>query len=142
MSPGLRDADVVTRYGGEEFLVILPHTSLAGAADLAERIRKRIESHEFLLGGDSGGVLAGGVTASVGVAVFGDGADSAEKLVRAADEHLYRAKHAGRNWVVTSPTEVADYLEAAPPKPRFGAVCFRLMLIISASSRPQCRHTQ
>lgn len=107
MSKGLRDADVVARYGGEEFFVILPHTSLAGATDLAERMRKRIESHEFQLEGASGGVLQGGVTASIGVAVFGNGVDTAEKLVRAADEHLYEAKHGGRNRVVTGLTEIA-----------------------------------
>ena len=105
ISAELRAGDVVARYGGEEFMVIAPHTSLAGGAELAERMRSCIASHQFPLGGDSGRVLDGGVTVSIGVAVFGDGVDSAEKLVHAADKRLYRAKHEGRNRFITGATE-------------------------------------
>jgi|GEM_PF-2116269 len=56
----LRDSDVVARYGGEEFLVIASQTSLAGAANLAERLRQRIAAHDFPLSDESNGVLEGG----------------------------------------------------------------------------------
>ena len=96
----LRDPDVVARYGGEEFLVMAVNTPLSGAIDLAERLRKRIESHGFNLPGvpdAEGGICA---TVSIGVASLGDAIDSAEKLVHAADRNLYRAKHGGRNQVI------------------------------------------
>lgn len=95
----LRESDILARYGGEEFLVIAPQTALLGAADIAERVRKRIESHDFKLPGKPGGIR---VTASIGVASLGEGVDNREKLIHAADENLYRAKQAGRNRVSAS----------------------------------------
>ena len=96
----LRDPDVVARYGGEEFLVMAVNTPLSGAIDLAERLRKRIESHGFNLPGvpDAEGRIC--ATVSIGVASLGDAIDSAEKLVHAADRNLYRAKYGGRNQVI------------------------------------------
>ena len=96
----LRDPDVVARYGGEEFLVMAVNTPPSGAIDLAERLRKRIESHGFNLPGvpDAEGRIC--ATVSIGVASLGDAIDSAEKLVHAADRNLYRAKYGGRNQVI------------------------------------------
>jgi diguanylate cyclase (GGDEF)-like protein len=94
----LRKPDILARYGGEEFLVITPHTPLPGAAGIAERLRKRVESHEFVLPGDAGAMK---VTVSIGVASLGAEADNREKVVRAADANLYRAKQEGRNRVVS-----------------------------------------
>jgi diguanylate cyclase (GGDEF)-like protein len=96
----LREADVLTRYGGEEFLVIAPHTSLLGATNLAERIRKCIESHDFSLPNEPGVTHGIRVTISIGVASIGDRPQDKEGLVHAADENLLRAKQRGRNRVI------------------------------------------
>jgi diguanylate cyclase (GGDEF)-like protein len=91
----LRTVDAVGRYGGEEFVVVLPHTSEDDARLTAERVRKRIAEHVFRVADRS---LQ--VTVSVGVASYpSDHVDSASALVKAADRALYRAKEAGRNRV-------------------------------------------
>jgi diguanylate cyclase (GGDEF)-like protein len=89
----LRDVDVSGRWGGEEFLIVLPGTTLEGAIDAAERIRARFAELEFT--GEAGPVR---ITASFGVARFAPGTD-AQSLVRAADEALYEAKRRGKNRV-------------------------------------------
>ena len=95
----LRESDVVARYGGEEFLVIAPHTPLIGATDIAERVRRSVESHDFGLPAEPGAIRGRVVTVSIGVASIDGTVDKTEKLVRAADDNLYRAKHEGRNRV-------------------------------------------
>jgi diguanylate cyclase (GGDEF)-like protein len=95
-----RGIDEPARYGGEEFAVALPETGLAGAVELAERIRSRIES-ERVPGVDGGAPLR--VTASVGAASMPVSADGARDLIAAADAALYEAKRAGKNRVVTAP---------------------------------------
>lgn len=91
----LRATDLAGRYGGEEFLVVLPQTDLAGAGALAERVREAIEATEIEVGGD--GALS--VTVSVGIAEFGAGGEGVDALVERADAALYAAKDAGRNRV-------------------------------------------
>jgi diguanylate cyclase (GGDEF)-like protein len=95
----LRETDFIGRFGGEEFLLVLPETELAGAAHLAEKIRARIEQLGIPL--DDGEILK--VTISIGVAsrsdVRGDGLTRARPLLSAADAALYAAKRAGRNRV-------------------------------------------
>jgi diguanylate cyclase (GGDEF)-like protein len=89
-----RDADVPARYGGEEMALILPHTDLAGAHAIAERVRAAIEDLRVpMLEGD--GVLR--VTASLGVATMLEG--EKDELVAEADAALYRAKRSGKNRV-------------------------------------------
>jgi diguanylate cyclase (GGDEF)-like protein len=89
----LRAVDSVGRYGGEEFVVILPHTSADEARQTSERIRKRVEAHEFTAAGKP---LR--ITVSAGVASYPSSAvDSPESLIREADKALYRAKQNGRN---------------------------------------------
>lgn len=92
----LRTADFVGRYGGDEFLLVLPETNIAGTHQLAERIRTGVSGREFEL---RGGVLR--LSVSGGVAGFPEaGVVTAEDLIDRADEALYRAKAAGRNRVV------------------------------------------
>ena len=91
----LRAVDAVGRYGGEEFVAILPHTNNEEARLTGERVRKRIEDHTFRMGDRTVRI-----TASVGVATYpSEKADSATSLVSEADRALYRAKEAGRNRV-------------------------------------------
>ncbi len=98
----LRDScrvyDVPGRYGGEEFCVVLPETKTGNTTVVAERIRERMESSSFNVGGDS--VV---VTASIGIAgidsMEGEGIVSPSILIDRADRALYSAKHRGRNRV-------------------------------------------
>jgi len=90
----MRANDLVARYGGEEFAVILPNQSLKGAAIVAERIRRRVESLEL----PNGLAPLRRVTVSIGAATAIVGPDNcASELVATADAALYRAKHLGRN---------------------------------------------
>ena len=95
---GIRRADTVVRYGGEEFLAILPGTDKAAALVVAEKMRKQIESADILLpSGDPGKKI----TASFGIASFpDDGIRQFTALLKKADERLYLAKTSGRNRVV------------------------------------------
>jgi len=90
-----RETDVVARFGGDEFSLILPDTGRDGAVSVATRIRERISEHVFL---KTDG-LAVRLTASVGVATLPDVAGSAEELIRAADRAMYRVKDAGKNGI-------------------------------------------
>ena len=102
-SPGLRvkhwTTDVFTRYGGEEFLVIAPHTTEEGAIQLAERLRQRIANSPLQLSGEQNKVEVN-VTVSIGVASLTESVLDTESLMRLADGNLYRAKQEGRNRVV------------------------------------------
>lgn len=91
-----RSVDIVARYGGEEFVVVMPETGLQGATIFAERLRQRIEKHDFADTGDQPLNL----TVSIGLAAFPDDkVQSAEGFVAVADQALYRAKNEGRNLV-------------------------------------------
>ncbi|HSJ99238.1 MAG TPA: diguanylate cyclase [Myxococcota bacterium] len=94
----LRATDLAGRYGGEEFLVVLPQTDLAGGAVLAERVRVAIEETAIDVAADT----ALSVTVSVGVAALDGAAQTVEQLVERADAALYAAKDAGRNRVVSA----------------------------------------
>ena len=91
----VRAIDLPCRYGGEEFVVVMPATRLSDAARVAERIRGAISSEAFLAGDQEIPV-----SVSVGVSSSEGGADRPESLLRRADEALYEAKSAGRNQVV------------------------------------------
>jgi diguanylate cyclase len=93
----LRDGDVVGRYGGEEFGIILPDTPLADAKKTAERIRTAIMTRDIKKRGGTG--LFGRITISIGVAQLREG-ETPVALVERADACLYAAKRAGRNRVV------------------------------------------
>jgi two-component system cell cycle response regulator len=100
----IRPYDAIGRYGGEEFLAVIPGCSMKSAASLAERLRKRI-------GGESMDTPEGmiEVTISFGIAISNNGKPAdATSLVHAADMALYRAKNKGRNRVEVASEEEAD----------------------------------
>ena len=100
--------DTAARYGGEEFVVLLPQTSVENAINLAEQIRKAVESKKIVK--RSTGETLGSITLSIGVARYKPG-EPASDVINRADQCLYAAKRAGRNrvmseWTVDA-TEVA-----------------------------------
>ncbi len=92
---GVRDTDVVARYGGDEFVVVLPETNTEQAIFVAERIRETIAAHEFT----GGRKLRLRLTASFGVAAFPARAQSPQQLLADADAAMYEAKAARKNCV-------------------------------------------
>ncbi|KAA0685579.1 PleD family two-component system response regulator [Azospirillum brasilense] len=100
-SRNLRTFDLVARLGGEEFVVILPDTDAEAALTVAERLRSRIADTLFKVSADVGEIP---VTVSIGVTVGGRLGDTAEGLIRRADEALYEAKRAGRNCTIADPS--------------------------------------
>ncbi len=95
----VRGADLACRYGGEEFVVVMPDTDAAVAAVIAERLRSLIENEPFVLR-RSGVTL--NITASLGIACNEQGAETPEQLLKQADKALYEAKNGGRNRVVAA----------------------------------------
>jgi diguanylate cyclase (GGDEF)-like protein/PAS domain S-box-containing protein len=95
MRKNFRKGDIVCRYGGEEFLVILPATDLRGTAAAAEKLRANIEAEKILFEGTHIPV-----TISIGVAQINIGAESYNETIARADHSLYEAKKTGRNKVV------------------------------------------
>jgi len=93
ISSVMRKDELISRYGGEEFTVLLPEADLNNAVSFAERIRRLVENHSFHYGGEDIQI-----TISMGVAAYAEEL-GIEEFVRLADEQLYRAKEAGRNCV-------------------------------------------
>lgn len=92
----VRETDIVARYGGDEFVIVLPETHAENAAMIAERIRSRIETHVFRGGGDMEIYL----TASFGVASYPEHASTPAALIRCADKAMYTAKGHNKNRVI------------------------------------------
>jgi diguanylate cyclase (GGDEF)-like protein len=90
-----RETDVVARFGGDEFALVLPDTGSEGAVYVGERIRERLAAHRFL---ERDGLKIS-LTASVGVATLPDAAISAEGLIQAADQAMYWIKDRGKNGI-------------------------------------------
>jgi two-component system cell cycle response regulator len=95
----VRGADLACRYGGEEFVVVMPDTPGEVAASIAERLRMAVETVPFTLR-DSGQVL--NVTASFGISSRIGTVETADQLIKQADLALYAAKNSGRNRVVAA----------------------------------------
>ncbi len=87
-----RASDISSRYGGDEFAIILPHTSKEASKQIAERIRNKVLVHPKFL-------IYSRISLSIGIAAFPADADSPESIVQKADEALYKAKARGKNFV-------------------------------------------
>jgi diguanylate cyclase (GGDEF)-like protein len=107
----VRDTDVVTRYGGDEFVVVLPESNVEQAAFVAERVRRKIEQNKFT----GGRGLRLQLTASFGVATFPLHAQSPQQLVANADAAMYEAKAAGKNCLRFAPSPQTANAEASMP---------------------------
>ncbi len=94
LTEATREVDLVARWGGDEFTLLLPNTGVAGAIRLAEKIRHAVASEPFRVEG-----AALNITVSVGVAAYPEHGSSGKDLVAAADGAMYRAKAGGRNRV-------------------------------------------
>jgi diguanylate cyclase (GGDEF)-like protein len=105
----IRPHDSIARVGGEEFMVLLPKTTLEAARVVAERIRVGIADASF----EDGSRRLTSVTVSIGISQFGRDGESIEAILRVADGRLYEAKRLGRNRVVM--TEAALIGDAASP---------------------------
>jgi two-component system cell cycle response regulator len=99
----VRSVDLAVRWGGEEFLVVMPETDLANAAAVAERLRATVAKDPFTVR-STGEKLA--VTISVGVAAAISGGDHCNRLLKRADDALYSAKSAGRNRVIIRSADI------------------------------------
>jgi two-component system, cell cycle response regulator len=106
----VRSVDLVGRLGGEEFVVVMPETSLAGALIVAERLRAAIAAEPFTIQGGSEKLP---VTISIGVAVSDEGGGTLDTLLKRADDALYTAKNAGRNRVVSLPDDPGSLADPA-----------------------------
>ncbi|MYZ46673.1 PleD family two-component system response regulator [Propylenella binzhouense] len=93
---GVRGIDLIARFGGEEFVVVMPDTDSVTAIGIADRLRRDVEQLAFAARGG----ISLPVTVSIGVAEFHGGTESVDSLVRRADQALYAAKRQGRNRVV------------------------------------------
>jgi len=104
---GVRAIDIATRYGGEEFAIVLPETPAAGAELVARRLLGQVKRHRFL---DAEGEPLGSITISLGVASHGSDSTDAETLIKLADARLYEAKQRGRDCVVAESNATAVVL--------------------------------
>jgi diguanylate cyclase (GGDEF)-like protein len=93
--PSVRDTDCVVRYGGDEFVVILPEAGPEHAQVVGERIRAKVEGHRFT----GGRRLKISLTVSIGAAVFPDNALSPHQLISSADQAMYAAKAGNKNCI-------------------------------------------
>ena len=97
----LRQSDVIGRYGGEEFVIILPDTDLAAAVHVANNLRQAVATKDVI--NRTSGEKMGRITLSVGVAEYLDG-ETESQIIERADAALYTSKHNGRNQVAAAPT--------------------------------------
>lgn len=99
VTAAIRKDDTLGRFGGEEFIVILPNTPLATCRDLAERLRRSVAAHTFRLEQDKGGAVNHRQTISLGIFELNSAITTAEELLEKADQKLYTSKTSGRNRV-------------------------------------------
>lgn len=109
----LREYDLVGRFGGEEFALLLPQTGEQDARRVAERMRAHIADMPIDVGGEAGSETIR-ITVSIGVAALSTTGSQLTELLATADAALYRAKHAGRNqvWVTTDTASSSAYVDS------------------------------
>ncbi|HXK09454.1 MAG TPA: sensor domain-containing diguanylate cyclase [Vicinamibacteria bacterium] len=95
LAEGVRESDILARYGGDEFVVVLPETPASGALVIAERLRRAVEEHRFL---EPQGIAAR-ISASFGISTYPDHALSPEGLIQKADQAMYRVKEREKNGI-------------------------------------------
>ena len=95
-----RRADMIYRYGGEEIAIIMTETTIPSAVTMMERLRKKIETHDFFYNG-----IQISLTASIGIGSNLDKLEDAHQMIECADKALYKAKETGRNKVLTYSNE-------------------------------------
>jgi diguanylate cyclase (GGDEF)-like protein len=95
----LREYDIIGRFGGEEFAILLPHTDIAAAEQITERLRAKLAEISVTPGTGSSTETPLQVTVSIGVAALAHSRRDLDELIAAADAALYRAKAQGRNQV-------------------------------------------
>lgn len=100
----MRGEDIICRYGGEEFVAILPDVSFEAALERAQHLRRVVSETRPLFRNED----RHGITVSIGVAMYPQHAETTETLLRAADRALYEAKHQGRNRIVAARQETPD----------------------------------
>ena len=99
IAANVRGIDLACRYGGEEFVVVMPDTEMSTAYAIAERLRKSIETTPIVISRNPGKLS---ITISIGIAAPEGDEDTADRLLHRADQALYRAKRSGRNRVVAA----------------------------------------
>ena len=119
-----RDSDLIFRYGGDEFTILLPNTDETGALQVAERSRIAVAATD------------GTVTASVGVATFPKDGETVTEILLAADRACYVAKRGGRDKIVTAAEglALAAELSLQPPTPVDSATPPAALTVVTASS--------
>ena len=88
----LRREDIIGRLGGDEFLIFLPNTDKAGAGEIAEKVKRALNTHSFRI---KGNLMQ--ITASIGVATYPDDSDTFEEIFKKLDSAMYKAKAEGGN---------------------------------------------
>ena len=94
LQDSLRETDILARYGGDEFIAMLPETNDKLAIEIAERIRGSVENTSFDLDGNQVST-----TLSVGIACYPDDSEDSEEIIKMADKALYESKHKGKNTI-------------------------------------------
>jgi diguanylate cyclase (GGDEF)-like protein len=108
LQKNIRDVDILSRYGGEEFVFLLPEADKEEAYTVSERLRKKLSEQQF----DE----LPRITISLGIASYPDDSDDIDQLIKKADAALYTAKQAGRNKVVVYEEEM-ELIEVDEPLP-------------------------
>ncbi len=108
----IRGIDLACRYGGEEFVIVMPETDLHVAGMVADRLRRSVADEPFAI---EKGARRIDVTVSIGISSLEGKSEAVADVMKRADQALYRAKHDGRNRVVSTPSPFALPSNGAPP---------------------------